>query len=186
MYRRGRRLPCKRRRARRAPAQRRRARTAQFGQCAVRAVRSSGSAQFGQCAVRAVRSSGSAQFGQCAVRLLLTLELRVGILTLATQRRIFDAASKTRRIPSRSPMSKPVARLSRRERQIVEILYRLGRATVAEVHEMLPDPPPTVTATRSALWLLCEKGHVRRDQSGPRNVYLPAVPPETARASALR
>ena len=83
-------------------------------------------------------------------------------------------------------MTQPTPRLSRRERQIVEILYRLGRATVAEVHAMLPDPPPTVTATRSALWLLCEKGHVRRDQTGPRNVYLPAVAPETARASALR
>ena len=83
-------------------------------------------------------------------------------------------------------MPQPTARLSRRERQIVEILYRLGRASVAEVPAALPDPPPTVTATRSALWLLCEKGHVRRDQSGPRNVYLPAVAPETARASALR
>ena len=83
-------------------------------------------------------------------------------------------------------MTKQTPRLSRRERQIVEILYRLGHATVADVHAMLPDPPPTVTATRSALWLLCEKGHVRRDQSGPRNVYLPAVAPETARASALR
>lgn len=83
-------------------------------------------------------------------------------------------------------MADTPARLSRRERQIVDILYRLGRATVAEVHAALPDPPPTVTATRSALWLLCEKGHVRRDQSGPHNTYLPAVAPETARASALR
>jgi BlaI family transcriptional regulator, penicillinase repressor len=75
--------------------------------------------------------------------------------------------------------------LGRRERQIVEILYRLGRASVAEVRASLPDPP-TYSAVRGMLNLLEEKGHVRHRRDGIRYVYAPAVAPSKARQSALR
>lgn len=75
--------------------------------------------------------------------------------------------------------------LSRRERQIMDVIYALGRATVAEVLERLPDPP-TYSSVRALLRILEEKGHLRHEQDGPRYVFLPTVPAETARASALR
>jgi BlaI family penicillinase repressor len=75
--------------------------------------------------------------------------------------------------------------LGRRERQIVEILYRLGKASVAEVRASLPDPP-TYSAVRGMLNLLEEKGHVRHRRNGIRYVYAPAVAPGKARHSALR
>lgn len=78
-----------------------------------------------------------------------------------------------------------LSRLSRRERQIMEILYRLGEATVAEVRAELPDPP-TSAAVRAALLLLERKRQVRSAPAGQRNVYTPAVPAGRARRSALR
>ena len=75
--------------------------------------------------------------------------------------------------------------LSRRERQIMEVVYRLGRATAAEVRRELSDPP-SHSAVRSALWLLEDKGHLRHEQDGPRNVYVPTVPRDAARSSAVR
>ena len=75
--------------------------------------------------------------------------------------------------------------LGRRERQIVEILYRLGKASVAEVRANLPDPP-TYSAVRGMLNLLENKGHVRHRRDGIRYVYVPAVAPLKARQSALR
>src|SRR3984885_1015054 len=75
--------------------------------------------------------------------------------------------------------------LGRRERQIVEVLYRLGKASVAEVLANLPDPP-TYSAVRGMLGLLEEKGHVRHKRDGMRYVYAPAVAPAKARQSALR
>ena len=75
--------------------------------------------------------------------------------------------------------------LGRRERQILEILYRLGKASVAEVRASLPDPP-TYSAVRGMLNLLEEKGHVRHRRDGIRYVYAPAVAPGKARHSALR
>jgi predicted transcriptional regulator len=75
--------------------------------------------------------------------------------------------------------------LSRRERQIMEALYRRGRATVAEVRDDLPDPP-TDAAVRAALLLLEDKGHVRSSMRGQRSVYTPAVAATTARRRALR
>jgi predicted transcriptional regulator len=75
--------------------------------------------------------------------------------------------------------------LSRRERQIMDILYRLGQATAAEVRESLPDPP-SYSAVRAHLRILEEKGHVRHEADGPRYVFAPTVPRETARRSALR
>ncbi len=75
--------------------------------------------------------------------------------------------------------------LSRRERQIMDVVYRLGQVTAAEVLAELPDPPG-YSAVRAMLRLLEEKGHVRHEQDGPRYVYLPTVNRDKARRSALR
>lgn len=74
--------------------------------------------------------------------------------------------------------------LSRRERQIIDILYHQGRATAAEVQAKLPDSP-SYSAVRALLRILEEKGHVRHEEQGPRYVYLPKVPKERASRSAL-
>lgn len=74
--------------------------------------------------------------------------------------------------------------LSRRERQILDILYARGTATAADVLEALPDPP-SYSAVRALLRILEEKGHARHETQGARYVYLPTVPRERARNSAL-
>jgi predicted transcriptional regulator len=75
--------------------------------------------------------------------------------------------------------------LSRRERQILDILYKNGRATAAEVQTALPQPP-SYSAVRALLRILEEKGHVRHEQDGPRYVYVPTVARDNAKRSALR
>lgn len=75
--------------------------------------------------------------------------------------------------------------LSRRERQILDILYRNGRATAAEVQAALPEPP-SYSAVRALLRILEDKGHVRHEQDGPRYIYLPTVARDNAKRSALR
>jgi BlaI family transcriptional regulator, penicillinase repressor len=75
--------------------------------------------------------------------------------------------------------------LSRRERQIMDILYQRGRASAGEIHEALPDAP-TYSAVRAKLRVLEEKGHVRHQEEALRYVYLPTVARDTARRSALR
>ncbi len=75
--------------------------------------------------------------------------------------------------------------LSRRERQIMDILYRQGRASAAEVLAGLPDPPG-YSAVRALLRILEEKGHVRHEGEGKRYVYLPMQPRQNAAQSALR
>jgi predicted transcriptional regulator len=75
--------------------------------------------------------------------------------------------------------------LSRRERQIMDILYTLGRATGPEVQERL-DGDPSYSTVRTLLRILERKGHVRHIEEGVRYVYLPAVERETAKKSALR
>lgn len=83
-------------------------------------------------------------------------------------------------------MSKePTAQLSRREREIMDVIYRTGRATAAEVMASLPDPP-SYSAVRALLRVLEEKGHLRHEEDGPRYVFLPTIPRERARQSALR
>lgn len=79
----------------------------------------------------------------------------------------------------------PHHELSRRERQIVDILYAQGRATAAEVQAALPDPP-SYSAVRAMLRILEDKGHIRHEQDGPRYVYLPTVARDSAKRSALR
>jgi predicted transcriptional regulator len=75
--------------------------------------------------------------------------------------------------------------LSRRERQIVDALYKLGEATVGEVMDLMPDPP-SYSAVRATLRVLEEKGHVNHKQDGPRYLYLPTVPRDKAQSTALR
>lgn len=86
--------------------------------------------------------------------------------------------------PSRARPPAPGAKLSRRERQIMDVLYRDGEATVADVMAQISDPP-TYSAVRATMNVLEEKGHVRHKQDGPRYVYLPAVPRDRARRAAL-
>lgn len=75
--------------------------------------------------------------------------------------------------------------LSRRERQIMDAVYRRGRATVADVLDDLPDPP-SYSAVRAMMGKLEEKGHLHHEQEGPRYVYFAAHPREAAREGALR
>ena len=74
--------------------------------------------------------------------------------------------------------------LTRRERQIMDAVYRLGRATVAEVRDAIPDAP-SYSAVRTLMGVLREKGHLTHRQEGPRYVYSPVRSREEARASAL-
>jgi predicted transcriptional regulator len=75
--------------------------------------------------------------------------------------------------------------MSRRERQIMDIVYRLGEAPAADVRRELADPP-SYSAVRAFLRILEEKGHLRHKEAGPRYVYAPRIPREKARRSALR
>jgi predicted transcriptional regulator len=75
--------------------------------------------------------------------------------------------------------------LSRRERQILDILYTRGRASAAEIQAALPDPP-SYSAARALLRVLEDKGHVKHEEDGPRYMYLPRVPRDRARRSALK
>ena len=75
--------------------------------------------------------------------------------------------------------------LSRRERQMMDILYQRGRATAAEIHQALPDAP-SYSAVRAKLRVLEEKGHVRHEEEALRYVYVPTLARDTARRSALR
>jgi BlaI family transcriptional regulator, penicillinase repressor len=83
-------------------------------------------------------------------------------------------------MPRRSPIH-----LSRRERQIMDILYQRGQATAAEVQAALPDPP-SYSAVRALLRILEEKGHLRHEKQGPRYVFSPSLGRDKARRSALR
>ena len=77
------------------------------------------------------------------------------------------------------------AQLSRRERQIMEIVYRKASATAADVHAELPDAP-SYSAVRALLRILEEKGHLRHREDGQRYVYSATVPRDRARRSALQ
>ena len=75
--------------------------------------------------------------------------------------------------------------LSRRERQIMDVIYRRGKVTAAEMLAELPDPPG-YSAVRAMLRLLEDKGHVRHEEEALRYRYVPTMPRQTARRSALR
>src|SRR3990170_3382594 len=87
-------------------------------------------------------------------------------------------------MPASTPRPLPPAR-ARRERQIMDILFRRGRATAAEVMEDLPGEP-SYSTVRTQLRVLEEKGHVRHEEDGVRFIYMPAVARHAARKSALR
>ena len=82
-------------------------------------------------------------------------------------------------------MTSDAAQLSRRERQIMEIIYERSRATAAEVRAHMSDPP-SYSAVRAMLRILEDKGHLRHEQDGPRYAFLPTVPREEASGTALR
>jgi BlaI family transcriptional regulator, penicillinase repressor len=82
-------------------------------------------------------------------------------------------------------MAKAPHTLTRRERQIMDILYRRGRATAADVMADLTGEP-NYSTVRTQLRVLEDKGHVRHEEQGLRYVYLPAVPRHAARKSALK
>ena len=75
--------------------------------------------------------------------------------------------------------------LSRRERQILDILYAQGKATAADIQAALPDPP-SYSATRALLRILEEKGHVQHEPDGPRYLFRPRVGKDRACKTALR
>jgi len=80
--------------------------------------------------------------------------------------------------------NKPSEELTRRERQVMNILHRRGASTVTEIMDELPDPP-TYSAVRSILRILGEKDLVRHREDGPRYIYEPAESTERVRESAL-
>ncbi len=79
----------------------------------------------------------------------------------------------------------PLGQLGRRERQIMDVIFRLGRVSAAEVRAELTDPP-SYSAVRGMLRLLEEKGYLRHEQDGPRYVYAPTADPEQVSRGALR
>jgi BlaI family transcriptional regulator, penicillinase repressor len=74
--------------------------------------------------------------------------------------------------------------LSRRERQIMDIIYSLGRATAGEIHRDLHDRP-SYSTVRTLLRVLEEKGYLSHESDGPRYVYSPCIPAENAQRSAI-
>jgi predicted transcriptional regulator len=75
--------------------------------------------------------------------------------------------------------------LSRRERQIMDVVYSAGGATAATIHGRLPDPP-VPAAVRTMLRILESKGHLRHEKDGPRHIYYPTTPRNVAQKSAVR
>jgi len=78
-----------------------------------------------------------------------------------------------------------VPSLSRREREVMDIIHELGEATAGQVRDRLEDPP-TNGAVRSVLRILVEKGHLAYEQQGPRYLYSSTAAPQRARSSAMR
>jgi len=83
-----------------------------------------------------------------------------------------------------SPRARPHQQLSRRERQIMDVVYRLGRPTAAEIQAALPEPPG-YSAVRAHLRTLEEKGHLRHEAEDLHYVYVPTLKREQARRTAL-
>lgn len=79
----------------------------------------------------------------------------------------------------------PIPSVSRRERQILDVLFRRKEATALEIQADLPDAP-SYSAVRALLRILEEKGHIQHREDGPRYVYLPVIEQAEARRSALR
>ena len=86
---------------------------------------------------------------------------------------------------SHNGVQQRLAKLSRRERECLDILFQRQQATVAEVQEALSDPP-SYSAVRATLNTLVDKGHAQHKQDGPRYVYLPSIPTGSARSAAVQ
>jgi BlaI family transcriptional regulator, penicillinase repressor len=84
-----------------------------------------------------------------------------------------------------APADRTHAALTKRERQIMDVLYRLGRGTAGEIRDSLPGAPSDSTV-RTQLRVLETKGHVRHEELGLRYVYVPTVPRRAARRTALK
>jgi predicted transcriptional regulator len=82
-------------------------------------------------------------------------------------------------------MARAKPKLSRREQEVLDIVYARGHATAADVRDDM-DEPPTDAAVRTTLRILVAKGHLRIEQDGPRYDYWPTVAREAARRSELR
>lgn len=82
-------------------------------------------------------------------------------------------------------VSRQLERLSRRERQCLDVLFQRGEATVTDVMEALADPP-SYSAVRATLNVLVDKGHAQHRQDGPRYVYLPTISSDSARSAAIK
>ncbi|HXS09326.1 MAG TPA: BlaI/MecI/CopY family transcriptional regulator [Candidatus Krumholzibacteria bacterium] len=77
-----------------------------------------------------------------------------------------------------------LSRLSRREREIMDVLFQMGRASAAEVHERIPSPP-SYSAVRATMRILEEKGLLKHDYDGKRYIYRPALGQSQARKTAV-
>src|SRR5690349_14252549 len=86
--------------------------------------------------------------------------------------------------PSEKEPPRPKSGLSRRERQIMDIIYQKGQASATEIHEALPDPP-SYSAVRALLSVMEKKEYLRHTRDGARYVYLPTQPRNRAAQSAL-
>jgi predicted transcriptional regulator len=82
-------------------------------------------------------------------------------------------------------MASPHTTLSRRERQIMDVLYQKGRATAADVLEGIPEPP-SYSAVRALLRILEQKGHVRHEEADGKYVFIPTMRRDKAKRSAIR
>jgi predicted transcriptional regulator len=97
----------------------------------------------------------------------------------------FDAAGMVRQLSSIPMAQTDNDPLSRRERQIMDIVWRQGHATANEVHAQLPDAP-SYSAVRALLAVLVNKGHLRHERDGKRYIYLPTASAHKAGKNALR
>ena len=85
---------------------------------------------------------------------------------------------------AKQAITDPAAHLGKRERQIMEVVYRRGQATVSDVLSDLPNPP-SYSSVRAMLRYLEDKGHLQHEEDGPRYVYLPTASKQEVRKSAL-
>ena len=75
--------------------------------------------------------------------------------------------------------------LSKREGQIMELIYKRGKASASDVHTSIDDAP-SYSSIRALMRIMVDKGHLRIEKEGPRYIYFPTCPPEVARSSALK
>ena len=97
----------------------------------------------------------------------------------------FAIRAKTNESNLRTMAAGDLPTLSRRERELMDILYQLGSASAVQIQELMAHPP-SYSAVRSILRVLVEKRHLNRESDGTRYVYSPALPVHRAQRSAIR